>query len=144
MSKDYLYRCLLLMALLFSVVAVAGCNDSGRYPLKGSVTFDGEPVEWGYVQFSPMAGTTGPTSGADVKNGTYAVATERGLFKESYRVDVKAWKRSSKKFSIDTVTGEKVEGGGVKQFLPKKYNDDSELTVEIGGGQSEFDFDLEP
>lgn len=126
--------------LLFSL-ALAGCNDSGRLPLKGSVAFEGEPIQNGYVQFRPLAGTTGPTSGADVKDGSYELDAVRGLFKGSYRVDIQAWKRSGG-ISIDRVTGEKTKGGDLKQILPAKYNKDSELTIDVGGDQTEFNFDL--
>ena len=143
MSDLNLCRCFQLTAFLCSFAILAGCDNSGRYSLEGKVTFDGEPVEKGYVQFSPLPGTSGPTSGADVKDGIYEVASSRGLFKGSYRVNVQAWKRS-KKISIDPVTGEKFKGGDLKQILPPKYNDDSDLEIEIGGAQRTFDFNLDP
>lgn len=144
MYKIDLYRRFFFAALLFSSAALMGCKDSRRLPVEGKVTFDGQPVEWGYVQFSPSAGTTGPTSGADIKDGAYEVASVRGLFQGTYRVAIQAWKRSGG-VSIDPVTGEKTEGGGnLKQILPPKYNDESELTVEIGGGERTFNFNLDP
>lgn len=143
MSKVVLFHRVLFAALIFSSLILVGCNDSGRLSLNGTVTFDGEPVEKGYVQFSPLPGTTGPTAGADVQDGAYEVASVRGLFEGSYRVDVQAWVRSGK-VSIDPVTGEKTVGGDLKQILPSRYNKDSELTIDISGGQRTFDFNLDP
>lgn len=122
-------------------LALVGCSDSGRLPLNGKVSFNGVPVEYGYVQFTPMAGTTGPTAGADVKDGAYEVASVRGLFKGSYRVEIQSWKRSGG-VSVDPVTGERTQGGDLNQVLPAKYNKKSELTVEIEPAKQSYDFHL--
>ena len=143
MSKVDFYRRFFFAALLLSFATLSGCGGSGRLPLKGTVTFDGEPVEQGYVQFSPSPGTTGPTSGADIKEGTYEIPSDRGLPKGTYHVNIQAWKRQSE-VSIDPVTGEKTEGGGLKQILPAKYNKDSKTTVDVGGDQTTYDFNLDP
>lgn len=132
-----------LVALVAVCITLAGCSGSGRLPLSGEVSFDGVPVERGYVQFTPMAGTTGPTSGADIKEGAYEVAPVRGLFKGSYRVEIQSWKRSGE-VSVDPVTGEKFQGGNLVQLLPAKFNKESELTVEIEPGKRTFDFHLKP
>lgn len=128
-----------VILLLFSF---AGCDTSGRFPLAGKVQYAEQPIDYGYIQFSPLPGTVGPTSGADIKEGAYRIPAEQGLMRGSYRVSIQAWKRA-KSWSIDPVTGERTEGGDMKQFLPVKYNDDSELTIEIGTGTDTFDFDLD-
>ena len=133
-------RCLSYL-MLTALVLIAGCNTSGRLPLKGEVSFDGTPVKWGYVQFSPMPGTSGPKMGADIKDGSYEIATARGLFSGEYRVEIQAWERTDK-VSRDPVTGEKIEGG-VRQLLPPKYNVKSELTVELVSGKPIHDFKLD-
>ena len=143
MLKKESSSCVFLAALLTLSISLAGCSDSGRLPLNGMVSFDGEPVEYGYVQFTPMAGTTGPTSGADIKDGAYEVASVRGLFKGSYRVEIQSWKRSGG-VSVDPVTGERTEGGDLVQLLPAKFNKQSELTVEIEPEKRTFDFHLKP
>ena len=132
-----------LVALLTLSISLAGCSDSGRLPLNGKVSFDGEPVEYGYVQFTPRAGTTGPTSGADIKDGAYEVASVRGLFQGSYRVEIQSWKRSGG-VSVDPVTGERTPGGDLVQILPVKYNKESELTVDVEQGKRSYDFHLQP
>lgn len=135
--------CVLSAAFIAFAIVLTGCGGSDRIPLQGEVSFDGTPVEQGYVQFTPIAGTTGPTSGADIKDGAYQVDSVRGLMKGNYRVEIQAWKRSGK-VSIDPVTGEKFEGGNLVQLLPEKYNKQSELTLEIEPGKRTFDFHLEP
>lgn len=130
-----------LVAVFAVATMLMGCGGSNRLPMNGEISFEGVPVEYGYVQFSPVAGTTGPTSGADIKDGAYEVASVRGLIKGSYRVEIQSWKRSGK-VSVDSVTGEKFQGGNLVQLLPAKYNKDSELTVEIEPGKRTFDFHL--
>ena len=143
MLKVGVSRYVLLGALLAPPFLFAGCNGSGRLPVQGEVSFDGEPIKYGHVQFTPISGTEGPTGGAEIRDGAYEVASVRGLFKGSYRVELQAWKRSGG-VSIDPATGERTKGGDLKQFLPLKYNDDSELTVEIESGQRTHNFHLEP
>ena len=132
-----------LVALLTACVTLAGCSDSGRIPFRGKVSFDGVPVEYGYVQFTPTAGTTGPTAGADIKDGVYEVASVRGLFEGSYQVEIKSWKRSEG-VSVDPVTGERTPGGNLLQLLPAKYNKQTELTVKIEPAKQSYDFLLQP
>lgn len=132
------------LAVLFGIcLALVGCDRSDRLPLNGEVSFDGTPVKHGYVQFTPMAATKGPTSGADIKDGAYQVAPVRGLMQGAYRVEIQAWERTGG-VSLDPVTGEKFQGGALVQLLPDKYNKQSELTLEIEPGTRTFDFHLKP
>ena len=143
MLKIDFSRYALLAIFLITPILLAGCGGSDRLAVQGKVSFDGEPVEYGQVRFTPLSGTKGPTGGAKIKNGVYEVASAKGLFKGNYRVELQAWKRIGN-FSIDQVTGEKTEGGDLRPFLPAKYNEDSELTVEVASGKQTHDFNLEP
>lgn len=56
---------------------VIGCGPSSgvqRIPLKGSVTYKGEPVPAGQIRFSPdrAKGGTGPVGFANIVDGQYA------------------------------------------------------------------------
>ena len=73
-------------------------------------------------------------------NGAYEINPRKGVFEGNFRVEIKDW-RESKKKTQDLVTGESFSG--IKQFLPAKFNDESELTVEIKRGGESYDFDLE-
>ena len=86
---DRLRACLTLLACL----AVAGCGGSGdsgppRYILTGTVTFKGQPVPKGFIQFTPDAskGNSGPASGAPIVDGKFT--TERGTIGGPHRVQV--------------------------------------------------------
>lgn len=62
-----------------SVILLTGC-DGGiqRCEIEGSVTIDGQPVKEGSITFQPLAGTSGPISGASVINGHYKIEKVKG------------------------------------------------------------------
>ena len=82
-----------------------------------------------------------PSAGATIVDGNYQVLPGKGPFAGDFRVEIRAIRETSKK-SRDPVTGEILEGG-VEQFLPTKYNRDSELTAKISLDQKQYDFALE-
>jgi len=133
--------CLVLLLVLLTTL-VAGCGDSDRHSVKGNVTVDSAPVENGYVYFSPLPGTKGPTAGAKITDGTYIVDASKGLFEGNYRVEIKVW-RESDKVSEDFATGETTRG--LVQVLPPKFNSQSDLTMELSPSKEEsYDFHLKP
>lgn len=71
---------ILAAALLGLCVMTWGCRDSGprRYPVAGQVTFRGNPVPAGRIQFLPdtQRGNHGPAGFAAIENGRYD--TRRG------------------------------------------------------------------
>mgnify|MGYP007073187936 FL=1 len=129
-------RLLLALCLLASVV---GCGDSRRRAVEGTVTVDGTPVEYGFIEFLPMEGTSGPTAGAEIKDGAYRVPADKGVFEGEFRVKTRAMRASSTTI-YDPVTGEPQQGA--EQFLPARYNQQSTLTAEIDGSQTQLEFEL--
>jgi hypothetical protein len=62
----YFSICLLAVSLL----GAGGCGEAGGPSLSGSVTYNGEPVEDGFVTFSPTG--SGTSFAAKVTGGKYA------------------------------------------------------------------------
>ena len=128
----------------FLVVFALGCGgQSDRAGVSGSVTVDGQPVEEGSITFVPDAQTGGPTAGDTIEQGNYAVSAESGLAPGKYRVQIKATRK----------TGRRVKDGfphppddlvdEVEQFLPPRYNTQTELVAELKAGRNEgVDFEL--
>ena len=127
--------------VLLPISLLVGCGDSGRFPIKGSVKFDGTPVKKGYIVILPMPGTEGPAAGSDIIDGTFNVSAEKGVFEGHFKVEIKGW-RESKKMTEDFVTGEKY--ADPVQFLPAKFNTKSELTMDVEADKESYDFNLEP
>lgn len=73
-----------VFGLLFCCLSMAGCremsNDSGRVSLTGRITYDGQPVPYGDLVFTPdgAQGNSGPEGFALIKNGVYSTRDDRG------------------------------------------------------------------
>ncbi|MDO4550033.1 MAG: hypothetical protein Q4C96_02135 [Planctomycetia bacterium] len=123
-----------IFILLFCVLPIfmTGCGDKGpkRYPVSGKVTFKGAPVEKGMIVFESAEPKISP-DGGEIKDGAYHCQVSPGK-------------------KIIKITGAKrVKGTGPdaelelwEDFIPEKYLQNSEITVEIKGEQTE-DFHLE-
>jgi len=79
-------RAIFIASLASSLAAVwltPGCGGSSgpeRYPLEGAVTYDGQPVPGGSIEFEPdhTQGNRGPAGYATIENGRYATLSEKG------------------------------------------------------------------
>jgi hypothetical protein len=91
--------------------AIAGCGSADgltRYPVKGTVTYQGQPVKFGAIFFEPTAsvGEIAPTVYLPVRDGKYD-ALEEGPVAGKYRVVVGGVDQSSKRVDDDGVTHSK-------------------------------------
>jgi hypothetical protein len=118
---------------------LCGCGDSGkRQSIKGIVTLDGKPLEDGQITFVPQPGTLGPTAGAEIQNGRFAIPARGGTFAGKFRVEVTASRPSGKKVA-DRFTGKPVDG--YEQFIPRRYNAESQLEADVKAGTANrFEF----
>jgi hypothetical protein len=90
-----------------AALAVTGCGGDGldRYPVSGTVTFDGKPVEFGAIFFEPTmsAGAIAPTVYLPVRDGKYD-AGDKGPVKGKYTVTVGGMDESRNKVDSDGIT----------------------------------------
>jgi len=125
--------------LAAALAAAAGCSQS-RVPVSGTVTFAGKPIDAGGIQFVSLDAAAPAKVGSPVADGKYALDPTRGPFPGKYRVEF-FWKKK---------TGKKVPNGdggmteATVEGLPAKYNDHSEVVVEINSSTTTLDFDLSP
>lgn len=100
-------RFLLPGALSIFALTLAGCGGDGldRYPVSGTVTFDGKPVEFGAVFFEPTAsvGPIAPTVYLAIRDGKYD-AEDKGPIKGKYRVTVGGMDQSRNTVDSDGIT----------------------------------------
>lgn len=123
---------------------LAGCGQRDytgprRFPLAGTVTYDGQPVDWGSISFLPKAGGEQRVSGGLIENGTYTVTEAQGANAGQHRVEIRWLKRTGKKYR-DPDSGEMLDAR--KEALPPRFHEQSELSVEVAKQQTRFDFDL--
>lgn len=122
--------------------AAIGCHGpANRWPVQGAVTFDGRPLSHGAISFFPAnAGGSGPTSGAEIKDGKYAVPADKGLQPGSVRVQITSVQKTGKKKMVHGTE----EVDEFIDIVPPRYNSASVLTVDVtAGGSNVFNFDLE-
>jgi hypothetical protein len=136
------FRFAALAALGLLMAGAPGCGDgSGRVAVSGRVTVDGQALESGVIAFLPAEGTKGPAAGAEIKQGAYSVGRQGGPLPGTYRVEIKGTRKTGRqiKDSFSTAMVDEIE-----QFLPAKFNTESELSAEIKpGGSDSLDFTLQ-
>jgi len=91
------------------VVVVFGCGDpSGlarRYPVSGKVTYNGQPVGRGTINFAPVD-AKGRAAGGTIIDGQYSLTTQEpddGALPGSYKVSVIAKETDPSKVELKTV-----------------------------------------
>ena len=139
------------------LVAVAGCGDSTgldkRFPISGTVSYKGAPVETGAIQFMPDDQDSGRAATGTIEDGEYYLTTAidgDGALPGGYKVTI-----TSRDVDYEKAMGG-VSGGSPKQddvaaaisdaksLVPSKYSlpSTSGLTYTVEGSDSNVDFEL--
>jgi hypothetical protein len=114
--------------------ALQGCGDAGpkTYPVSGTVSLDGRPLEEGDIYFYPLDPNISADAGK-IQAGQFAFRTKAG----KKRVEIRASR---------VVPGKKTPMGGPMrtEFLPARYNTQTTLAAEVlAQGENRFEFPLE-
>lgn len=143
----------MVVLLALACVLAAGCGRGSklrRLPLAGSVTFAGQPVEDGLIEFIPVEATPGPSFGGMVKAGRYDVpAAQGGHEAGTYRVQITSSRVSAKTLTVNTQVfrpdGAEMEVPVMENLIPAKYNVQSTLraTITRQASAAGIDFALE-
>lgn len=138
---------------------VAGCGDDEgigkRYPVSGTVTYNGQPLEKGTINFQAIA-ADGRSAGGDIQGGEYRLMTQSpgdGALPGKYRVSITA-----KDVDMSKVEATSKKQGGTlpskkdlgqafqksKRLIPARYESASTsgLEAEVKEGSNTFDFPL--
>lgn len=120
-----------LLAAL-TIVLAAGCGD-GTYPVRGTVTFDGQPVPEGTISFVPDDPALAPDAGP-IEDGRFNVFVKPG----PKRVEIRASR------PVQFPDPNDPDAAALREdYIPARYNSSTELTAEVtAGGGNEFTFDL--
>ncbi|MHC5537180.1 hypothetical protein ACYOEI_02965 [Singulisphaera rosea] len=141
-------------------VVISGCYDDGlskRYPVSGTVSYNGKPVEKGVITFISDGGD-GRSATGTIEGGSYSLTTLTpgdGAFPGKYKVTVdsrspdmaaaeaagKAKGATSVMIPQDFVAKAYKKA---KSAVPSKYNSvgKTDLTAEVKEGNNTFPFDL--
>ena len=139
------YRSLLLCSI--ALAAIAGCSGGGdkydRLPFSGTVTLDGQPLASGYVIFVPKSGQPTQSTGI-IDGGKFEIPKKAGTVAGKYSVAIFSGVESSIGSAAPaTPEAEAAAKKGKGERVPRKYNIDTILTVDIEAGKDNvFPFDL--
>jgi hypothetical protein len=115
---------------------VAGCGDAGNMGVvSGTVKLDGQPVPSGTITFVPVDGMT-TTAGGPIRDGHYSVKVPIAVM----RVSISVPKVTGSKKLYDTP--DSPEMPLTAEALPARYNEQTELKIEVKAGSNPMDFDL--
>lgn len=124
----------LAFTLLPTVALLLGCGASGprTYPVSGTVTFEGTPIDKGSILFLPSEGPGRP-EGGEIVDGRYSFEATAG----KKRVQVHATR------AIPGTHNPMLGGPDREEFLPPEYDAKSTLTAEVVADQANtIDFPL--
>jgi len=135
---------MVMVLLTFLLAALSGCGKTdpyGRLSLSGTVTFRGQPLDKGVIDFLPPD-PQGNGARAMIQDGKYRIPREQGLPPGTYRVLI----ASPEANTTDPPAGPpgmKMPPLG-KERIPARYNRDSQETVEVRlDADNRFDFTIE-
>jgi hypothetical protein len=121
-------------ALLLSCISGCGAESNVAF-ITGTISIDGNPTDKGSISFIPVNGQ-GPTAGTEFKEGKYASQAALGECK----VEVRVSKIVGKKKLYDTPDSPVQDL--MEEVLPAKFNEATELRIEIKKGTNTKNWDL--
>jgi hypothetical protein len=124
--------------------ATAGCGGPGdglpRHEVTGKVTFEGQPLANGTIQFQPSAVQGTPVSaGGVIKGGEFRISRDDGLVPGTYKVMIFSHGGNAQAASSDPGP----QTGPPPELIPSQYNSATTLTAEVTSDKpNNFTFDL--
>lgn len=124
------------LGIVVVVCVFIGCGGDGKYPVSGTVKWEGTPIPAdhnGHITFMPLDASITPDACSIGADGRYNLRASPG----EKRVEI----------LISRPTGKVVEAMGMspeEMYVPRKYNEESALKIDVKAERNEFDFDLEP
>ncbi|MBM83711.1 MAG: hypothetical protein CMJ78_24405 [Planctomycetaceae bacterium] len=139
-------RSFVRLTLLFLAALTVGCGSKPAVSVSGQVIYDGEPVADGALRFDPLDGG-GASGSSAIKDGKFSIPFEKGLTAGKFKVAIYGNKETGESVAAFEALeeGDPTEVADVQQFIPKQYNVETRLTVELEAGENaDTDFDLQP
>ncbi|MCC9609716.1 hypothetical protein LOC68_03805 [Blastopirellula sp. JC732] len=124
---------LLVLGIVALVPMLQGCSGSTKntYPVTGTVTYKGEPIEQGTIVFDSVDGATMAAMG-EIVNGQIKAEAPPG----DKILRISAVRTKSEKDQY----GEQI----TESYIPAKYNGDSTIKKTVSAdGENVFDITLE-
>lgn len=142
MCKRYLGLAVAASVILASAAGCGGGDPLQRQAVSGTVTFKGQPLDKGTIQFLPAdPQAKGSPGGATITNGQFSLPAAQGLAPGKYRVQISSPVGGAEP-GPEEAPGESSKLA--EERIPASWNTESkhEITVEKGGA-NKFDFKIE-
>ena len=124
----------LMCSALLVLVALAGCNGDGKMSVDGTASWNGQPIQKGYIELQPVG--EGHFASAEIIDGKFTLQTTPG--KRLVKVT------AEKKIGETPPTERIPEAKPIMfQFVPAKFNSESTLEMEISASNPSLDVALE-
>lgn len=124
------------------LAGISGCGGDAidRLAVSGEVTLDGQPLDDASITLVPIG--SGPSAGAEISAGSFAIERSVGPSPGKYRVEIRAYRGTGQQIPDDDNPGQMTEA--TEQIIPGRYNRDTELEVEVTvDDENHFQFALE-
>lgn len=126
--------------LILALLPALGCGGNRNVHVWGEVSFNGTRIEQGEIEFKPIDGTSGPTTGGSISAGRYDVPENVGpLSGGTYLVSISGYAKLGRK--IQVAPGQYVDA--LDNLIPEQFNRQSTLKVTIDPKAMPQDFHLE-
>jgi hypothetical protein len=127
--------------LFLLAVGLIGCGAGARRPITGTVTFRGQPLDHGRIQFFTTTKRPIAVGGAMIENGKYTLPGDFGLDPGTYRIQLDSMEPDP---TYKPKPGEMLSVPPTRNRLPDRYGAGSTITVQVTpGGPNQFDFNIE-
>lgn len=124
----------LMCSALLVIVALVGCNGDGKTAVDGTATWNGQPIQSGYIELQPVG--EGHFASAEIVDGKFTLRTTPG----KRLVKITAEKKIGETPPTDRIPEAKPI---MFQFVPPKFNSESSLEMEISESNPNLDVALE-
>ncbi|QDU55903.1 hypothetical protein [Aeoliella mucimassa] len=126
-----------MMGCVVLSLLMVGCKskDDSMGSVHGIVRVDGNPPSKGSIIFAPRDGKA-RTAGTKIEDGHYEAEVPIGTAKVAIRIPQKVGERKASNAPNSPMVPI------IEDVLPPKYNEQTELEVDVKPGSNEFSFDL--
>jgi hypothetical protein len=138
-----------MLGLILLILPPVGCDapvedNLPREAISGTVTFEGEPLPKGTIQFRPASQAEATAAGAMIDDGRFTIPRGQGLVPGKYKVQIDSREDAGAPLAQGELPGApNVSKKKPAALIPPRYNTKTELTAEVkAGGSNDLTFDL--
>jgi hypothetical protein len=121
--------------MVVAAILMVGCEKPNIGTVTGTITVDGSPAKGGSIAFFPVDRKSS-TAGSEIVDGKYAAKVALGAAK----IEIRVPKVIGEKKLYNTADSPKKEI--LAESLPAKYNDQTELKLDVQPGENRQDYSL--